>query len=433
MKNTHLSALAVGVTTAGISSRELQHKFPLATRDDKTPNELEDIAKKLKTRLTEVDKLVETHKKAIDEYGTADKETRDALKKLTEEVEKANDLSSRLTDIEQKLVEGVLEGRNDANDIGALLARNEDVLNQAKAITKARGKMVLDGEFNARNTIGLGTISGNAAHLNNTALRLQEVVAQPLTIVELINWTPVTESLIPLLKESAHNFMADVVPEGETKPESELNFKVEELTISVIAHWVRVTNQLLNDMPALVAYIRGRMAYGIRLKLEYLVINGNTTSFSGLLKTGNSIVLPALTNPIDTVSAAKAKAFASYVPPDAVIMNPEDWSVIERTKGTDGHYIFGSPGATVTPVLWGVRVIQSAGMPKGKYWIGNVVMATEGYIREDVAVELSTEDRDNFIKNLVTIRAEMRAAFGVIMPDACVTGDLDATPLNLKD
>ena len=242
-----------------------------------------------------------------------------------------------------------------------------------------------------------------------------------------------TESLIPLLKESAHNFMADVVPEGETKPESELNFKIEELTISVIAHWVRVTNQLLNDMPALVAYIRGRMAYGIRLKLEYLVINGNTTSFSGLLKTGNSIVLPALTNPIDTVSAAKAKAFASYVPPDAVIMNPEDWSVIERTKGTDGHYIFGSPGATVTPVLWGVRVIQSAGMPKGKYWIGNVVMATEGYIREDVAVELSTEDRDNFIKNLVTIRAEMRAAFGVIMPDACVTGDLDATPAVLTD
>ena len=433
MKNTHLSALAVGVTTAGITSKALQHKFPLATRDDKTPNELEDIAKKLKTRLADIDAIVDKHKKSIENFDEADKETRDALKKLTEEVEKANDLSSRLTDIEQKLVEGVLEGRNDANDIGALLARNEDVLNQAKAITKARGKMVLDGEFNARNTIGLGAISGNAAHLNNTALRLQEVVAQPLTIVELINWTPVTESLIPLLKESAHNFMADVVPEGETKPESELNFKVEELTISVIAHWVRVTNQLLNDMPALVAYIRGRMAYGIRLKLEYLVINGNTTSFSGLLKTGNSIVLPALTNPIDTVSAAKAKAFASYVPPDAVIMNPEDWSIIERTKGTDGHYIFGSPGATVTPVLWGVRVIQSAGMPKGKYWIGNVVMATEGYIREDVAVELSTEDRDNFIKNLVTIRAEMRAAFGVIMPDACVTGDLDATPDDLTD
>ena len=269
MKNLHLSAIASAIGAAGITSKELQRAYPLATRDDKTPNELEGIAKKLKTRLADIDAIVDKHKKSIENFDEADKETRDALKKLTEEVEKANDLSSRLTDIEQKLVEGVLEGRNDANDIGALLARNEDVLNQAKAITKARGKMVLDGEFNARNTIGLGTISGNAAHLNNTALRLQEVVAQPLTIVELINWTPVTESLIPLLKESAHNFMADVVPEGETKPESELNFKVEELTISVIAHWVRVTNQLLNDMPALVAYIRGRMAYGIRLKLEY--------------------------------------------------------------------------------------------------------------------------------------------------------------------
>lgn len=405
----------------------------MQTRDNGTPSDFEAIAKQLKARLTEVDGLVEKHKAAIANYGEADKETRDALKELTAQVEQANALSARLTEVEQKLVEGVLEGRNDANDIGALLSRNEAVLEQAKAITKARGKMVLDGEFNVRNTIGLGSISGNNALINHQATEFAAVVEQPLTIVELINWTPVTESLIPLLKESAHSFMADVVPEGEMKPESTLNFKVEELTVSVVAHWVRVTNQLLADMPALVAYIRGRMAYGIRLKLEYLVINGNTTSFSGLLKEGNSVVLTAESNPIDTISAAKAKAFASFVPPDAVILNPEDWSQIERTKGTDGHYIFGSPGATVTPVLWGVRVIQSAGMPAGRYWIGNVTMATDGYIRQDVAVELSTEDRDNFVKNLVTIRAEMRAAFGVRMPDACVTGQLDSTPDDKKD
>ena len=432
MKNLHLSAIAVGMATAGITSKELQRAYPLATRDDKTPNELEDIAKKLKTRLAEVDKLVETHQKAIDKYGTADKETRDALKKLTDEVEKANDLSSRLTDIEQKLVEGVLEGRNNADDIGALLARNESVIAQAKAITKARGKMALDGEFNVRNTIGLGTIS-NAGLVDKQSVKMVDTIEQPLTIVDLINWTPVTSDLVPLLRESAHNFMADVVAEGKLKPESELTFGVENLNISVIAHWVRVTNQLVNDMPALVAYIRGRMAYGVRLKLEYLVINGNTTSFSGLMKAGNSLTVAAKTNAIDTISTAKAKAFASYVPPDIVILNPEDWAKIEQKKGNDGHYIFGSPGASVNPVLWGVRVVQSAGMPAGKYWIGNITMATDGYIRQDVAVELSTEDQDNFVKNLVTVRAEMRAAFGVLMPDACVTGDLDSTPTNLAD
>lgn len=405
----------------------------MQTRDSGTPSDFEALAKQLKSRMTQVDNLIEKYQSAIENYDETDKETRDALKELTVQVEQANALSARLTEVEQKLVEGVLEGRNDANDIGALLSRNEAVLDQAKAITKARGKMVLDGEFNVRNTIGLGSISGNNALINHQATEFAAAVEQPLTIVELINWTPVSESLVPLLKESAHSFMADVVPESEMKPESTLNFKVEELTVSVVAHWVRVTNQLLADMPALVAYIRGRMAYGIRLKLEYLVINGNTTSFSGLLKEGNSVVLTAESNPIDTISAAKAKAFTSFVPPDAVILNPEDWSQIERTKGQDGHYIFGSPGATVTPVLWGVRVIQSAGMPAGKYWIGNVTMATDGYIRQDVAVELSTEDRDNFVKNLVTIRAEMRAAFGVRMPDACVTGDLDKTPSNKKD
>lgn len=387
----------------------------------------EELARQLKSRMTQIDGLIEKYQSAIENYNETDKETRNTLKELTEQIEQANALSARLTDVEQKLVEGVLEGRHDANNIGAMLARNEAVLDQAKTIMKARGKMVLDGEFSVRNTIGLGSIGGDKAPIVHAggSVEFQGAIELPTTIVEMISWTPVSESLIPLLKESAHEFMADVVPEGQDKPESTLNFKVEELTVSVVAHWVRVTNQLLNDMPALVAYIQGRMAYGIRLKLEYLVINGNSTSFSGLLKAGNSVVLPAEANAIDTISAAKAKAFSSFVPPDVVILNPEDWAKIERTKGTDGHYIFGSPGAAVTPVLWGVRVIQAAGMPVGKYWIGNVGMATDGYIRQDVAVELSTEDRDNFVKNLVTIRAEMRAAFGVRMPDACVTGELE--------
>ena len=53
-------------------------------------------------------------------------------------------------------------------------------------------------------------------------------------------------------------------------------------------------------------------------------------------------------------------------------------------------------------------------------------MGTAGYVREEVHIDLSSEDRDNFIKNLVTVRAEMRAAFGVVLPDACVAGDLPA-------
>lgn len=75
MKNTHLSAIATAVGLAG----RLQAKRyntnsrwqPVTTKHQTNLKRLQDSSK---TRLTEVDKLVETHKKAIDEYGTADKE-----------------------------------------------------------------------------------------------------------------------------------------------------------------------------------------------------------------------------------------------------------------------------------------------------------------------------------------------------------------------
>ena len=129
------------------------------------------------------------------------------------------------------------------------------------------------------------------------------------------------------------------------------------------------------------------------------------------------------------ISRAKYKAGSTGLLPEAVILNPEDWGKIERLKGEDGHYIFGSPGAAVQPVLWGLPVVLSAAMTLGKYWVGNISLGIAGFIREDVAVELSTEDKDNFRKNLGTLRAEMRACCGVQIPDACVAGDLPVPPV----
>ena len=59
-----------------------------------------------------------------------------------------------------------------------------------------------------------------------------------------------------------------------------------------------------------------------------------------------------------------------------------------------------------------------------KFWVGNLTIGASGYVRQEVAVELSTEDGNNFTKNLCTIRAEMRAAFGIAIPDACASGTL---------
>ncbi|MCH1781742.1 phage major capsid protein [Psychrobacter glaciei] len=410
MRDIKKQALVGAIASMGVMTRDAGG----------SKDEYEKLAGQLKTRLTTLDELIEKKQKLLTD-DKADTETRNAaIEEMQKSVKEVGLLSARFEEFEQKMVRGVQDGELDPNSIGGLLSRNEGLSNEIKSIKNSRGKVQIDG-VSARNTVLLGTIN-TAGNINDA--KMVAATEDTLTIVNMINWIPTTAPLIPYVRESAVTFMADIVPEGTLKPDSSLTFGIDSLEVDVIAHWIQVSNQVLDDAPALAAYIEGRMAYGVRLKLEYLVINGDTKSFKGLMKVGNSLTIVSNDNAIDTISTAKAKAYANFLPPETVILNPQDWADIEQVKGSDGHYIFGSPGAAVQPILWGLKVMQSPAMPVGKFWAGNITMATEGYIRQDVTVELSTEDSDNFRKNLVTIRAEMRAAFGVVMPDAAVTGDL---------
>lgn len=382
---------------------------------------IDQTAAQLQARMTKLDGLIARYESALSEGIPLPADVKAMIDGMATEVQ---ELSAKLLDLSQKSVEQVEQRKADPNSVGALLARNDTIIKQAAGIYASRGKMRIEG-INVRNVVTLEGMGATASLAKNDLSINREM---PLSLLDMIAWMPVTSQLVPLLRESSFEIFADLVAEGAVKPASNIAFGVEDIKIGVIAHHQDITNQVLNDMPALAAYIEGRMAYAVRLKLEALVINGNNTSFSGLMKAGNSEVhVPvAGETAIDSVSRAKYRSFATGLPPELVVLNPEDWGKIEREKGTDGHYVFGNAISTVAPVLWGIPVVQSAAMPVGKFWVGNLTMGVAGFVREEVTIELSTENKDNFVKNQVTILAEMRAGFGVAVPDAQVTGLLVA-------
>jgi len=62
-------------------------------------------------------------------------------------------------------------------------------------------------------------------------------------------------------------------------------------------------------------------------------------------------------------------------------------------------------------------------MTVDKFLTGAFKMGAQIFDREDANVEVSTEDSDNFRKNLVTIRAEERLGLAVYRPEAFIKGD----------
>ena len=81
--------------------------------------------------------------------------------------------------------------------------------------------------------------------------------------------------------------------------------------------------------------------------------------------------------------------------------------------------------------LFGVPVVATQAMLSGKLLTGNFETGATIYDRMKARIEVSTEDSDNFRKNLVTVLAEERIGLGVKAPSAFVKGDFAAALTDL--
>jgi hypothetical protein len=85
--------------------------------------------------------------------------------------------------------------------------------------------------------------------------------------------------------------------------------------------------------------------------------------------------------------------------------------------------LVGEPASATQPSLWGLPVFRSATVPAGKFAMLDASCVAL-FLRQDAVVDLNESDGDNFVKNLITVRAELRAVLGVLVPAGCLYGDL---------
>lgn len=274
------------------------------------------------------------------------------------------------------------------------------------------------------------TVLGNG----NTVLPAQMggVIAgnfAPLTIRQLFNAIPVSSNAVDSLREASWTNDAAEVSEGAAKPESDITFEPYTVNVKTVAHWLKVSNQLLADAPAITAYIDTRLRDGLAQRVDAQLLNGNGTSpnLSGLTDSGNYTAYTATTgdNLLDAINRAKYALWATGNMPDVVIVNPADWGAMEIAKTQYGEYIYKNAGVAAEMNPFGLRIVLSNHMAAGKFLVGAVNTSTALYTRAGAVVEMGYIN-DDFTKNLVTIRAEERLGLGVERASGILYGDFSA-------
>jgi HK97 family phage major capsid protein len=260
---------------------------------------------------------------------------------------------------------------------------------------------------------------------------IQTPAQRRLTIRALLAPGRTTSNLIQYVQETGFTNSAGPQTggvEGGAKAESTLKFDLKDTGVKTIAHFVRTSTQVLDDSAQLQSYIDARLRYGLALEEERQLLQGNNVggNLKGLIEYATAYAAeftPALPTAIDTIRLAMLQATLAEWPATGIVMHPIDWARIELTKDENGRYLFANPQAITGPTLWGLPVVATQAITVDKFLTGAFTPAAQIFDRQDATVEISTEDADNFTKNLATIRAEERIALAVYRPEALIYGD----------
>ncbi len=392
--------------------------------------DLGQLATELKAATDSVKKHAETTQTELKNLGKVTEETKASADKALAEM---NAISARMTEVEQKMARRGGDGRPDEpQTIGEMVLGSDDVkaaLAQ-RDLFKGRVSVEVKAITSAATTVGSG-VSGTTSLV--PADRRPGMIMLPdrrLTVRDLLMPGRTTSGVIEYPKETLFTNNAAPVAETAQKPESNMTFEQVTTPVRVIAHWVAASKQILSDAPMLQSYIDGRLRYGLAYKEEQQLLTGDGTgqNLLGIMPQATTFAAPAgaptTTTHIDKLRVALLQAALAEYPSTGMVLNPIDWTTIELTKDTTGQYIIGNPQGTLAPTLWGLPVVATQAMAQNNFLVGAFRLGAQIFDRWDATVLISTENSDNFVKNMVTILAEERLGLAVYRPQAFVKGTL---------
>jgi HK97 family phage major capsid protein len=382
----------------------------IKTALDKITDQTKEVGEKALAEAKKGVQLAEGQKQQIDELLTKQTELRAALTEVQQKQARASVEEKRFTTAGEKFVNSA--EYKAFQEAGGEHKRGEMLRVNVKAITS------LPGSVGAAVTPDIQT---GVLALPQRRLMVRDLLAPGRT----------DKTLIQYFKESGFTNAAAPVAENTKKPESAFTLTAADAKVIKLAHFMKATTEILDDLPALQSMIDERLRYGLAFVEEAQLLNGSGVgnNLNGIYTQATAFAAPTGTTTtgasrIDILRLAFLQAELALFPATAAVLHPTDWALIEMQKDTQGRYIIGNPQGSINPTLWGRQLVTSLAMAQDTFLAGAFRQAAQIFDREDANVVVATENEDDFVNNRVTILAEERLALAVYRPESLIKGDL---------
>lgn len=240
-----------------------------------------------------------------------------------------------------------------------------------------------------------------------------------LVIRDLFGSETISGSALTYLVEGAMEGTPAVTAEGAKKAQVHFaNPTPVTVSLKKITEFIKESDEYINDYPFLASAINGRLLYALGLKEQNELVSDligtsgiqtDSTSWTGTTKADElaDIIFSAL------MDVQEQSGYAA----DAIVLNPATWQLIRLGKDSNNQYYGGGYFADGQgKQLWGVPVVVTTAVTASQIIAGAFKTCGSVVSKGGVSVEATNSNEDDFLYNLMTIRAEERLALAVRRP-----------------
>jgi HK97 family phage major capsid protein len=380
--------------------------------------------------------------------GRADAEQRDLV---PAEIETLEGAKTRIVEIDGQVevIRDTVERRNAAIDLTSILHKGKREQEQRAAVTVVNepapslGEAFVNSE-QFRNWAGSGpsdrmslgaaigelraVLSTSTTPIGKDFLPAPQKIMAPQGVAEFpllgsVSRIPVNSNSADIVVYGAPKGAtgATKVDEGKAKPEAALTASSVNVPIPTWAYWVEVTRQLLQDAPAVRAFIDQQLRTGLVATVEKDI--SDTITAGTYTKTTGAAGVEVMAVARQAIATVQAAGFR----PNAILTDPQTAAGFDISLM--GATLLGAAYGT-TP--WGLQVVPVAGLTKtyvGDFRSGIALLERTGvevFITDSGITGSGSTAQDRFTSNIMAILAEARSKAVVVNP-AAVT-ELVITP-----